>query len=86
MSLNPALFWDVEREKLDDEKNKRFIIQRVLERGSRLDWLATKDKYSLEGIVREAQLMRSLEPVALSYIACVGNVPLESFKCYTQKQ
>lgn len=84
-SLNPALFWDVLISSLNDETNKRFIIQRVLERGNRNDWLLTKKRYSLPVIIKEAQSMRQLDPKALSYIACIGNVPLESFKCYTKK-
>jgi hypothetical protein len=28
-----ALFWDVDRESIDPERNKRFIIERILARG-----------------------------------------------------
>ena len=84
--LSSSLFWDVVPEEIDDEKNKRFIIQRVLERGSRNDWLLINKKYSLEVIVQESLQMRSLDPKALSYIACMGNVPKEKFRCYISKQ
>lgn len=83
-SLSPTLFWDTPLENIDDQKNRRFIINRVLERGNREDWLLTLNFYSLNVIVKEAQQMRSLDPKALAYIACVGNVPKESFRCYTQ--
>ncbi len=85
-SLSPSLFCDTDIGCIDEEKNKRYIIGRVLERGNREDWLRTKEFYSLDVIVREAQQMRSLEPKALAYIACVGNVPRESFRCFTQNQ
>lgn len=83
--LSSSLFWDVNPEEIDDEANKRFIIQRVLERGTRNDWLLTKNRYTLDVIIQEAMQMRSLDPKALSYISCIGNIPKERFRCYINK-
>ncbi len=83
--LSSSLFWDVDISEIDDEKNKRFIIQRVLERGTHNDWILINKKYTLQGIVQEAMQMRYLEPKALSYIAIMGNVPKEEFRCYKNK-
>ncbi len=84
--LSSSLFWDVEQDLLDDENDKRFIIQRVLERGLRKDWLLINERYTLPVIVEEALQMRSLEPKALSYISCMGEVPKEKFLCYKNRQ
>ena len=84
-SLTPTLFWDVDREEIDDSRYRRFIIQRVLERGTLDDWVLTTRRYTLQTIVEEAQQMRSLEPKALAFIACMGQVPVESFRCCTSK-
>ena len=35
--FSPNLFWDVDASTIDMDKNKRFIIQRVLEYGIRSD-------------------------------------------------
>lgn len=43
-SLSPSLFWDVDCEVLDDEKHRRFVIGRVLERGKMQDWIKTKER------------------------------------------
>lgn len=83
--LSSSLFWDVNTEEINDETNKRFIIQRVLERGTRNDWLLINKRYTLKVIIQEAMQMRSLDPKALSYIACIGNIPKEKFRCYTNK-
>ncbi len=83
--LSSSLFWDVDISEIDDEKNKRFIIQRVLERGTHNDWILINKKYTLQGIVQEAMQMRYLEPKALSYVAIMGNVPKEEFRCYKNK-
>ncbi len=83
--LSSSLFWDVDISEIDDEKNKRFIIQRVLERGTHNDWILINKKYTLQGIVQEAMQMRYLEPKALSYVAIMGNVPKEEFRFYKNK-
>jgi hypothetical protein len=80
------LFWDVDRNELDLDKHRKFIVQRVLERGHDKDWELLKECYSVEGIVETARKLRSLEPTALAFIVCVGNVNKESFRCYTWKQ
>ena len=83
--LSPALFWDVDRDAVDETAHRRTIIQRVLERGSLNDWRAIRSTYTLPVIVSEAQQMRSLEPTALSFVACLGHVPEESFRSFTSK-
>ena len=82
-SLSPTLFWDVDCKTLDDEKHRRFVIGRVLERGKMQDWIKTKEKYGLSLVVHEAQQMRSLDPRSLAFIACLGKVEKDTFRCYT---
>ena len=84
--FTPALFWDVDREELDLKKHRAFIVQRVLERGHDSDWMFLKSYYTIDEIVATAQKLRSLEPTALAFAACIGNVKRESFRCYTWRQ
>jgi hypothetical protein len=84
--FTPALFWDVDREELDIEKHRAFIVQRVLERGHDSDWMFLKRYYTIDEIVETARNLRSLEPTALAFAACIGNVEKESFRCYTWRQ
>ena len=35
--LRPVVFWDTKMEKIDWEKNKRFVIERVFERGNEIE-------------------------------------------------
>ena len=85
-SLDKRLFWDVDIADIDAERHKRFIIQRVLERGGLEDWRLLKNHYTLPTIVEETQQMRSLEPHALALIACIAELPREAFRCYISKQ
>ena len=85
-SLSKGLFWDVDPETVDEVKHRRFIIQRVLERGDFEDMCGTFSHYSIPVVVAEAQAMRSLTPSALSLAACLGNVKEDSFRCYISNQ
>ena len=79
------LFWDVDRSELDLDKHRKFIVQRVLGHGQLPDWRLLRRCYPLETIVSTARQLRSLDPKALAFIACMGELPRESFRCYTTK-
>ncbi len=83
--LSPGLFWDTDRNSVDSGRHRRAIVQRVLERGNWTDWTSIRDAYTIPVIVSEAQRMRALEPKALSFISCVGDVARETFRCFTRK-
>lgn len=51
--FRPALFWDVEPEKIDWQQHKAFIIQRVFERGDETEIKETLRFYGREEILRQ---------------------------------
>ena len=85
-SLSPRLFWDVNIDDIDEKTHCRYIIQRVLERGSLEDLRATISHYTLPFMISQAQQIRALDPVTLAFAACLGNVKEETFRCYSSKQ
>ena len=85
-NLSRRLFWDVDPETIDDRAHCRYVIQRVLERGSLEDIRATVAHYTLPFMIAEAQQIRSLDPVTLAFAACLGNVKEETFRCCTLRQ
>ena len=84
--LSKRLFWDVSIESIEENTHKRFIVQRVLERGCVKDIRQLISHYSLSVVAEEAREIRSLDPVTLSFASCLINQPEESFKCYTSRQ
>ena len=80
-SLSQRLFWDVDPETIDDRAHCRYIIQRVLERGSVDDIKATIAHYTMPYLISEAQQIRSLDSVTLAFAACLGNVKEDTFRC-----
>ena len=82
-TLSQRLFWDVDPETIDEHAHCRYVIQRVLERGSLEDIKATVAHDTMPYMIAEAQQIRSLDPVTLAFAACLGNVKEETFRCYS---
>ena len=80
------LFWDADSSQLDLQRNKKYVVQRVLERGSIDDLRLAFEIYGMSGVVATAKTLRTLEPKALSFVACIANEPKDNFRCYTRKQ
>lgn len=85
-TFSKNLFWDADPKELDLRRNMRYIVQRVLERGTVDDIHSVFTAYGLPNVISTAKTLRSLEPRALSFIACLANEPKENFRCYTTKQ
>lgn len=84
--LSEHLFWDVDKDILDAQKNKRLIIQRVLDYGLMQDWYMIKDHYGVDEIAQTATTLKELDPRSLSFISQISKIPLENFLCYTTIQ
>ena len=80
------LFWDADPDDLDLARNRRYVVQRVLERGTVANIGRIIHMYGMPDVVATAKSLRALEPKALSFIACVADEPRENFRCYTSKQ
>lgn len=62
-----ALFWDVDREALDSDQHRRFIVERVLSRGDLDDVRWAKDQYGDEELKQVLLQTKSLDPRSLSF-------------------
>ena len=84
--FSPHLFWDVDRSKLDLEKNASFLIERVLEYGVLKDWELIKKIYGLEAIKTTTLQSRSLDDVTLSFLCSIFDLTKDAFRCYKLRQ
>lgn len=84
--LSPVVFWDMDREQVGMETCPPQIIQRVLEYGTWEDWKIIRSYYGLDRIVEYCKGMRTLDPIALSYICCISNTKEEEYRCYHFRQ
>ena len=85
-SLSKHLFWDVNRDTLNLDKNKAYIIKQVLEYGLIDDWKLIYRYYGISRIAKEAKYFRELDKKALSFISFVSKTPIEKFRCYNYQQ
>ena len=84
--LSPHLFWDVDSQKLDFQKNKKLIIQRTLEYGLISDWNIIIHHYGITEMAKTATLLKDLDKKSVSFISLLSGIPKEEFLCYSTKQ
>ena len=69
-----SLFWDVNPEILDSEKNSRFIIERVLVRGGMEDVKKVMKLYTRDQIIDAAKKSRNLDTITHNFCANYFNI------------
>ncbi len=85
-SLSPHLFWDVDKKNIDFEKNKRWLINRVLEYGLYNDWLLIKNYYGIDKIVEIAASSRDISKKTASFLSAISGLSKEKFICFSTTQ
>ena len=79
--LQSTLFWDTIPEHIDPDRNVRFIIERVISRGSLKDWKNILAFYGNNRIQKEVVGIRSLDSKSLSYLSVFFNIDESKFRC-----
>ena len=85
-NLSKMLFWDMDMEQVNMDACPSQIIQRVLEYGTWEDWHIIRTYYGLDKIVEVCRNLRSLDPVALSFICTISHTDKTGYRCYRTKQ
>lgn len=71
------LFWDTPVEKIDPEKHKNFIIERVITRGWLQDFYFLIQLYSREEIQAAVKKSKVLDPKTVHFCSHYFNIPLK---------
>jgi hypothetical protein len=79
-------FWDVDPDKLDAEKSKRLIIERIFSLGTLKEINAIIEFYGRKDVIHVLENLNYLDPKTLNFVSKLFNRPLNHFKCYTRKQ
>lgn len=85
-NYSPHLFWDVDKNQLDLNEKKAFLVNRVLDYGLLKDWEQLRADLGLEEIGNIAVKLRHLDPKSLSFIALVTNKDQKCFRSYNTIQ
>jgi len=88
--INPQfskfLFWDTDYEKVDFEKNARYVIEKVVMFGNIRDWRMLQNYYGMQRIKEVVVMARDLDPKTLNLLSLIFNVPKKEFRCYNYIQ
>ena len=80
------LFWDVDYKEIDWEKNKRWVIERVLLRGSLKDFKEMNRFYTMQEVKDSIIRIRYLDDKTLNFASNFYDIPKEKFQCFILKQ
>lgn len=70
---------------MDFDRNKTWLVGRVLQYGLMKDWLLLKELIGMEEITERAMKLRYLDDISLNFIATISETPKENFRCFQWK-
>ena len=85
-NLSIHLFWDIDKATFNPAKNRKQIIQRVLEYGLLNDWKIISAYYGILEISKIAVSIKDLDKKSMSFISALSGIPIEKFLCYPTRQ
>ena len=86
LQLTKGLLWNFNVDKLDYLRDKRLIMERIIDAGLENDEIIMWKLYSHEDIKDVALNMENLHEEKVTYMAFVLGVGENEFKCYKKKQ
>jgi hypothetical protein len=84
--LSSQAFWDVDMGKIDYEKNARFVVEKVIDRGTLKDFKNLREFYGDERMKREVINARWLGDREINFCCVIFGLNPKDFKCYIKKQ
>lgn len=85
-NISKRVFWDVDFESLDYEKDRLFIIDKVMNFGLWDDFVATVNYYGKEIISKEIVKSPYLKKDVLNFLCFYLDLQPSDFECYTRGQ
>ena len=88
MQIPRKLLWDVDWNKFDVQKNKKLVVQRVIEYGLPEDYYTIFQLYGgisgVRKIIKEISHFRY--PQDISFVCMAFNIKKEELECYKRQQ
>ena len=86
LKIRKELFWDVDPEKIDENTNRRMIIERVLNLGEIDEFLSLVQFYGRKILRDEITKIAYLDPKTLNFVISYFGINKKDLKCFTKKQ
>ena len=84
--LSKQAFWDVDMDKIDYEKNARYVVEKVIERGKSKDFDNLLQFYGFDNVGQLALQANWLSDISINFCCTLFKVQPTDFKCYEKKQ
>ncbi len=84
--LTKQAFWDVDMNNIDYEKHARFVVEKVIEKGTERDFLNTVKFYGFDRVKNLALQALWLSDISINFCCTLFKVKPTDFKCYEKKQ
>ena len=86
LPIRKELFWDIDLDRLDQDKNARIVIERVFNFGTLEELRAILRYYGKKEIEEKIVQAGYLDKKTLSFASAYLNIPMEKFRCYKKTQ
>lgn len=84
--LSKQAFWDVDMDKIDYEKNARYVVEKVIERGKSKDFDNLLKFYGFDKVGQLALQANWLSDISVNFCCILFDLKPTDFKCYEKKQ
>ena len=84
--LSKQAFWDVDMEKIDYKKHARYVIEKVIDRGSFKDFITLRKFYGDHKIKKEIINASWIGDKEIYFCCAIFDLEPRNFKCYIKKQ
>lgn len=84
--LSKQAFWDVDMNNIDYDKHARYVMEKVIDRGTFDDFIAIRKFYGDKKIKKEIVEASWIGDKEIYFCCAVFDLEPKDFKCYTKKQ
>jgi len=84
--VRKELFWDINQDDFDVERNRRLIIERVFSLGTLQELKFIMTLYDRETIREELMKVGYLDPKTFNFAVHFYNIPKKQMRCYIRKR
>jgi hypothetical protein len=86
LTLRPSLFWDTDIQKIDLQKHKVSVIERITLRGHLDEFRAMVQFYGKDTVKESLLNARWLDKKTLAFCSIIFDTPQTEFRCYKLAQ
>lgn len=85
-NLSKRIFWDIDVDTLDYEKDRVYIIDKVMNYGLWEDFVALMQFYKKDIVKQEIVKSPYLKKDVINFLCFYFDLKLTDFECYTRRQ